>query len=357
MVFPSSRFTEINFSGDENFEFSVKQASHFARLPLAGIQQEFPHKTGAVFTAVESMKRPKTLHPAFYGCFDWHSCVHGTWLLIHLLKKFPNLPEGTKIREKLNENLTEVNIKGECAFLDLPGSQSWERMYGWAWFLKLADELFDWDDPDGKTWKQNLEPLTQRFVERYLKFLPKHEYPIRYGTHSNTAFGLSFAYDFAKKTEQNDLSKLIRERALYYYAKDQNAPVAYEPSGYDFLSPSLIESNLMRRILEPQEFALWLKHFLPEASWKHFERTAQVSDRTDGHIVHLDGLNLSRAWCLKALAEEIRRNSDEPWPVSIETCQKMAINHLKASLPHVNSGDYAGEHWLASFAVYALDWF
>ncbi|MEO1435791.1 MAG: DUF2891 domain-containing protein [Bacteroidota bacterium] len=335
-------------------KLDIKLASKFASLPLAGLQREFPHKTGMVFSSADNIQRPREAHPAFYGCFDWHSCVHGTWMLIRLLRQFPHLPEGEHIRRVLNEHLTEVNIQGECAFLDRPDTQSWERPYGWTWFLKLADTLSDWDDPDGRRWYLHVQPMADRFVQRYLNFLPKLDYPIRYGMHTNTAFGLIFAYEYALRHQEETLAELIRARAMDFFGNDTHAPTDYEPSGFDFLSPSLIECDLMGRILSPSAFSDWLHRFMPTPTWATFESPVVVGDRSDGHLVHLDGLNLSRAWCLSGIAKQLRLH-DYSSPITAEECERLAQLHLNASLPHVASGDYAGEHWLASFAVYALD--
>lgn len=328
------------------------QASHFAGLALKCVTRELPNKPDHVINEATDVKSPKLLHPAFYGCYDWHSSVHGHWMLVRLLKIFPTLPESSKIRAALNANLTSENIRAEAAYMQQPNRQSFERTYGWAWLLKLGEELHSWDDPDGDVWAENLQPLIDVIVKSYIGFLPKQNYPIRTGVHPNTAFGLSFALDYAKAVGDRDLEKLLDERSRTYFGGDANYPAGWEPGGEDFFSPALMEADLMRRVMKPAEFAKWFHRFLPGADRgepKTLMQPAIVTDRSDPKLVHLDGLNLSRAWCMQRIAEALP--AKDPARARLSAA---AERHATAALAHVASGDYAGEHWLASFAVFLL---
>jgi Protein of unknown function (DUF2891) len=329
-----------------------KQASHFAALALKCVSREFPNKPEPVINNASEVRNPKALHPAFYGCYDWHSSVHGHWMLIRLLKTFPGLPESAQIREALNANLTAENIQQEVAYMKQPNRQSFERTYGWAWALKLAEELYSWNDADGKKWSENLQPLAETLSKSYRTFLPKQTYPIRTGVHPNTAFGLAFALDYAKTAGDRDLEALLSERSRTYYANDVDYPGAWEPGGEDFFSAALMEADLMRRVMQPREFASWFHRFLPEVAKggpKALLQPAIVTDRSDPKLVHLDGLNLSRAWCMKSIAAALP--ATDP---ARQILSSAADKHASAALVHVASGDYAGEHWLASFAVFLL---
>ena len=333
-------------------KLNKETASGFAGLAFKCIQKEFPNKLDHVMNNAGEVKSPKALHPAFYGCFDWHSCVHGHWMLVRLLKLFPDLPEAKEIRAAISKNLTAENIMAEVKYLHQPNRQSFERTYGWTWLLKLADELRDWNDPDGKKWSKNLEPLANAIVNNYLNFLPKQTYPIRTGVHPNTAFGIIFALDYARNTGNKKLENLLIERSKTYYEKDKNYPVSWEPGGEDFLSPALEEADLMRRVLSKDEFNKWFDNFLPDLGKgkdKNILEPAVVGDRTDPKLVHLDGLNLSRAWCMIGIASEL--NSDNPVK---KILLEAAYKHAQDALGHVASGNYGGEHWLASFAVNML---
>src|SRR5262244_3634297 len=239
------------------------QASHFASLAMKCIQKEFPNKLDHVNNDADDVRSPRAMHPAFYGCFDWHSTVHGNWMLVHLLRLFPNMPEAKQIRAALDANLTEKNIAGEVAYLKQANRASFERTYGWAWLLKLAEELHDWNDEDGRRWSRNLQPLADGLVEKYLAFLPKQNYPIRTGVHPNTAFGLAFALDYARSVDDKKLESLLVERSRTYYGKDVNYPGGWEPGGEDFFSPALMEADLMRRVMSRSEFSVWFHRFLP----------------------------------------------------------------------------------------------
>lgn len=329
-----------------------ERASAFAKLALKGARKQYPNKTGHVQLDDSDTKTPKQLHPAFYGCYDWHSAVHGHWMLVRVLRTYPDLPEAKDIRAVLAENLTAENLKAEVEYFNRGEAKSFERPYGWTWLLKLAEELHTWDDADAKKWSANLKPLADLIAARYVAFFPKQTYPIRAGVHSNTAFGLCFALDYAKTIGDKKLQQTIEERARTYYLKDVDAPARWEPDGADFLSPSLCEADLMRRILPPAEFATWFHKYLPGAAKgepANLFSPATVTDRTDPQLVHLDGLNLSRAWCLRGILASLPK--DDP---ARKALSESAAKHAEAGLKHVASGDYAGEHWLASFAVWML---
>jgi len=327
-------------------------ASEFTRLALRCITREYPNQPGHVINDSSEIRSPRSLHPAFYGCFDWHSSVHSHWMLVRLLRLFPELPEAPAIRAALNENLTATNLLAEAAYFRQPNRQSFERTYGWAWLLKLAEELHDLQDAGFAAWSRNLQPLVEVIVARYQNYLPKLTYPIRIGTHTNTAFGLAFALEYARACNHRELEKLIVERACAYYAGDANYPAEWELGGNDFLSPSLTEADLMCRIMEPAEFKSWFDRFLPEIAHGKPEvllHPAEITDRSDPMLVHLDGLHLSRAWCMRRIASVLPQQ-DPARGVLIESADR----HTKEGLTHISSGNYAGEHWLASFAVYLL---
>jgi len=332
------------------FELTMQGTSHLASLPLKCMEQEFPNKTSHTSNKdSDHMLLPHQLHPAFYGCFDWHSCVHGHWMLVRLLKLFPNMPETNAIKTAINKTITKENILQEVKYFDLPLTSSWERTYGWAWLLKLDEELFTWNDADGKRWHEALQPLIQKVIQLWIKFLPKQTYPNRTGVHPNTAFGLVFALDYSRTEKNAEFEKAIIESAKRIYVKDKNAPAIWEPDGSDFLSPSLEEADLMRRVLPAKKFTGWFNQYFSLQSLKHLTVLPIVSDRSDLQIVHLDGLCFSRSWCMKGLAN-ILPLSDPRKKILLHS----AVKHLSVALPNVVSCNYSGEHWLASFAVYAL---
>ncbi len=316
-------------------------ASHLANLALRCLRQEYPNKLDHVMNGAQEVQPPRALHPAFYGCYDWHSSVHGHWMLSRLLHRFPALPEAQKIRAALDEHLTETAIAAEVRYFGQPNRKSFERTYGWGWLLRLQAELRAWDSPDARRWAQALQPLADTVVRAYLDVLPRQTDPIRTGVHPNTAFGLALALDYAQAAHDEKLGALLSERARAYYGADSGAPLRWEPGGEDFLSPALEEAALMARILDPAAFRAWMKRFLPAVKLT----PAIVADRTDPKIVHLDGLNLSRARCLYALAVALRRPA----------LARLGDTHAQASLPFVASGSYEGEHWLATFALHMLD--
>lgn len=325
---------------------SFKQANKLAELPLACIQKEYPNKLGQTLGSSKDLGEPGQLHPAFYGCFDWHSAVHGHWSLVKLLKEFPELDKASIIRQMLQENLSRKNIEAEVDYFKGFHNKSYERTYGWAWLLKLAEELHTWDDPLARDLEENLQSLTDLIVERYIEFLPKLVYPIRVGEHSNTAFGLSFAWDYANTIDHQNLKSLIESRAKDFYWDDRDCPITWEPGGYDFLSPCLQEVDLMRKILSKEKFILWIRQFMPDLTLSDFSiEMGRVSDRRDGKLVHLDGLNFSRAWVFYGLAGQ--------YP-EFEHLIQNANEHIEYTLPNLISDSYEGGHWLGSFAIYAL---
>jgi hypothetical protein len=325
---------------------TLEQANNLAELPLSCMQHEYPNKPGQTLGSEEDLGEPHELHPAFYGCFDWHSAVHGHWSLVRLLKTYPDLEKADTIKEKLQENITKKHIQEEVEYFKREHSDAFERTYGWAWLLKLAEELHTWDNSLARKLENNLKPLTDLIVKRFIEYLPKLNYPIRVGEHSNTAFGMAFAWDYAKTVNHKKLKNLIESRAKDFYLNDKDCPFEWEPSGHDFLSPCLEEIDLMRRVLKQKEFEKWMKQFAPQLKSSSFTmEVGKVSDRTDGKLVHLDGLNFSRAWVYYGLAEQYPK-----YQHLTETANK----HVKYSLPNLVGDSYEGGHWLGSFAIYAL---
>ncbi len=322
---------------------SAETASRFAQAALGHVVREYPNKLDHVMAGDADALGPRALHPIFYGSFDWHSCVHGYWTLATLLRLHPGLPEAPAIRALLDDAFTPEKVAAEVAYLARPESRGFERPYGWAWLLKLQAELLAHDAP----WAATMQPLADAFVARYRAFLPIADYPIRAGVHSNTAFALALAADYADATGDADFRALLAAKAVAWYGDDR-ACQAWEPSGDDFLSPALVEALAMRRLL-PEGFAAWFAAFLPDLADRRpatLFAPPSVSDRTDGKIAHLDGLSLSRAWCWRAVAK------DTP-PAVAAVALEAADLHLTTALPHV-TGDYMGEHWLASFALLAM---
>lgn len=339
-------------SGSDLPALTAREASHFAQLALKCVRRQYPNKLDHVMNNPADVESPRKLHPAFYGCFDWHSCVHAHWMLVRLLRTFPEMKESAQIRAALNENLSAQNLKVEAAYFSRPLSQSFERTYGWAWELKLAEELREWNSAEARKWYANLQPLTEAIVARLTNFLPKQTYPIRTGVHPNTAFALAFAFDYAQATGNKPLGTLIAQRSQQYYGKDAEYPAAWEPGGEDFLSPGLEEADLMRRVMSTVAFRSWFHKFLPgiaNGGASSLLEPAIVSDRSDPKLVHLDGLNLSRAWCMRGIAAAL-----PPGDRDREVLLAAAAKHAAAALPYVASGNYMGEHWLATFAVYLL---
>jgi hypothetical protein len=328
------------------------QASAFARLALANVEREFPNKLDHVMATAADVAPPRALHPAFFGSFDWHSCVHAHWLLARILRLQAGISEAELIRRALESHLSAANVAAEVAYFRRPESRAFERSYGWAWLLKLAAELAHASDVDAQRWSRNLAPLAKAVVDGYLDWLPDATYPIRHGVHSNTAFALAFAHDYARSCAATALGELVGAKAREWYLADTDAPARWEPSGADFFSPALIEADLMRRILDAREFRDWLARFLPGIETREpptLFNPAVVSNRSDPYIVHLDGLYLSRAWCWRAIGRALP--SDDPRAMIATTA---ADAHRAAGMAGVSSGEYVGDHWLATFAVLAL---
>ena len=330
------------------------QVSRFARLALDNIPREFPNKPSHVMTGPTSILRPREMHPVFFGSFDWHSSVHGHWMLVRLAKLRPEAPVVAKIRQLLDKQLTAEKLQQETAYFDIKEHRSFERMYGWAWTLRLAAELHAWDDPDAQRWAANLAPLEKRFVALTKDYLPKLTYPIRAGVHRDTAFALGQMLDYARIVDDREFATTITAYSRKKYSRDHDYPARYEPSGQDFFSQAWNEADLMRRVLAPDDFSAWLEQFLPGLTEENSDTATLltpviVSDVSDPKIVHLAGLNLSRAWTQQGVLSALPDN--DPRRLVLE---RSIAAHTKAGLDYVFSGQYEGEHWLATFAVYLL---
>ena len=323
------------------------RAAGLARIALGHVEREYPHKLDHVMDGPEEVLGPRALHPIFHGSFDWHSCVHGYWTLARVLRLQPDAPQREAIHDLFDRAFTPAKVKAERTYLDRPSARAFERPYGWAWLLKLQAEFLAHDDAP---WAIMLQPLAEAFAGRLQAHLPKADYPVRAGTHASTAFALRLAADYAEAMADARLLGALRAKALAWYGADRDAQ-AWEPSGEDFLSPALMEAACMARVLPGADFAPWFDAFLPGV-WQGLPKTlfepARVSDRSDGKIAHLDGLNLSRAWCWGELAAAL-----PPGDPRADLAIAAADRHLAAGLPHLE-GDYMGEHWLASFALLAL---
>lgn len=329
-----------------------EQAAGFVKLALAGIDREYPNKTSHVTTGADDLKSPREMHPVFYGHFDWHSSVHGHWMLVRVLKQFPEAPFAKEVREVLGKRLTKEGIEGEVLYFQKKDNRSFERMYGWAWALRLAVELRTWDDAEGKAWAANFLPLEKEIVGLAKGYLPKLDWPVRCGFHPESAFPLAQLLDYARQTGDADFERLLVEKSKAFYGKDRNYPAAYEPSGNDFFSPGLNVADLMRRVLPKEEYGTWLGEYFPglaKGEAGNLLTPVTVSDPTDGHLIHLAGLNLTRAWTMQGVAS-VLKEEDPRKKVLLDAAAK----HAKAGLELVASGHYEGEHWLGSFAVYLL---
>lgn len=336
------------FNENEKPQLTQAGAEHLASLAFHCIQTEYPNKLGHVILDSTQVRTPFDLHPAFYGCFDWHSSVHGHWMLVKLLKIFPEMKDAEGIKLAIDQNMSAHNILDEVAYMKEPLHGSFERTYGWAWIFQLANELETWDNPRAKLWLANLQPLVDQLKTNLMAYLPKQTYPIRTGVHPNTAFALGFAIDYANLVGDTAFRSVLVKRSKDYYLADKNYPAYLEPNGTDFFSPSLLEADLMHRIMSNQEFNIWMENYLPQIP-ENILNPAIVSDRSDLQLVHLDGLNLSRAWCMMGIANHLNENNQKK-----KQLLEAAERHLKDALPNIASGNYSGEHWLASFAVYAL---
>ena len=327
-------------------------AGRFADLALACVHREYPNKIAHVLNSDEDARPPRALTPVFWGCFDWHSSVHGHWLLVRLARLDPAAGYAPAARAALARSLTVEGIQGEVTYLEAPGREGFERPYGLAWLLQLGAELREWDDPDARRWSEALAPLEELAATQLKTWLPKLAYPIRSGEHSQTAFAFGLALDWARVAGDTELAALMERVARALFLGDRDCPLAYEPSGHDFLSPCLAEADLLRRLLPPDEFAAWLAGFmpgLPRDAGADWLPVARVTDRTDGKLAHIDGLNLSRAWMLQGIAAglppgDLRRNS----------LHAAAAAHAESGLAGVSDAHYAGSHWLGSFAAYLV---
>jgi len=327
-------------------KMTATQAQVYARLALAGVRREWPHAYQHLALGPDDVRTPRALHPAFYGCYDWHSAVHGHWTLVRLLRRFPRLRDAHEMRAALDENLTAKNLAAELDYFCAPGRTSFERPYGWAWLLALAQELRGWrGDADARRWARAVRPLEAFIAGSFCVWLPKLTSPVRSGAHSNTAFALGLALDYARAVRDRRLERAIVTRSRVFFGGDAGASGAWEPGGEDFLSPVLGEGDLMRRVLPAREFEAWWAKFLPELPANLREPAVPV-DRSDPKFVHLDGLNLSRATALRGIASAL------PGGPRRTELERAAERHATAGLAQVASGDYVGEHWLATFAVY-----
>jgi DUF2891 family protein len=325
--------------------FDQTQAARFAKLALDCVHQEYPNKIAHSLNSAADVKAPRDLTPAFYGCYDWHSSVHGHWLLVRLSRLFPNAPFASDARRAVAQSLDPLKIAQEVKYLNTEGRTSFERPYGLAWLLQLAAELKEWDDPDARQWSAALRPLDQAVTARIASWLPKLSHPIRTGEHNNTAFSMGLMLDYARIAGNLDFGRLVESRARDYYLKDRGCPLSYEPSGEDFLSPCLSEADVIRRILPPGEFAQWFSAFLPKVD---LEPTL-VTDVTDGKLYHLAGLNLSRAWMLAGIVSKLPASDARRGPLTA-----LAGKLRQTGLDSIRSEHYEGGHWLGSYAVYLV---
>lgn len=332
--------------------FDAAAAERFASLALECVHKEYPNKIAHVLQSDDDARPPRDLTPSFYGCFDWHSAVHGHWLLARLARTFPDAPFAKPAREALAKSLTEKNTAVEVAYLEGTGRASFERPYGLAWLLQLAAELREWDDPLARELSANLAPLEAATVKRLADWLPKLSHPVRSGEHSQSAFGLGLMLDWARVAGNQEFESLVEGRIRDYYLDDRGCPLAFEPSGEDFLSPCLAEADAVRRVLSPVELAAWLGSFFPtlprdaETPWID---PGVVTDKTDGKLVHLDGLNLSRAWMLEGIASGLPEGDPR-----IAALTAAARAHRESGLAAITGQHYEGGHWLGSFAVYLV---
>ncbi len=328
------------------------QVDRFVRLALDCVHREYPNKIAHVLSGDADAKPPRELTPSFYGCFDWHSAVHGHWLLARAARLHPDAPFAADARAALARSLTVERLAGEVRYLEAPGRGTFERPYGLAWLLQLGAELREWDLAEARDWAERLAPLERAAVTRVRVWLPKLTRPVRVGEHSQTAFALGLMLDWARRAGDREFATLIERRAQEFFGSDRSGPIHYEPSGEDFLSPCLAEADLMRRVLDRPSFATWLSGFLPgiprsgEASWL---APAVVSDRSDGKLAHLDGLNLSRAWMLEGILAGLPADDARSGAL-----RAVAERHRAAGLAGVSAEHYEGGHWLGTFAMYLV---
>lgn len=341
----------VFINAQQKLELTTEMASKLASMPLKCINQEYPNKTAHVINSEkDAILTPKELHPSFFGCFDWHSSVHGHWMLVRLLRTVPDLENKDKIISILDESFSPEKIKEEASyFTKYQVAQNFERTYGWAWILKLDEELARWNHPKAKIWHQNLKPLTDEILRLWKAYLPKQTYPNRTGVHPNTAFALSFAIDWAREVGDKSFEEELSEKAKIFYLNNTKTPAYLEPDGSDFFSPSLEIAELMSRILPQKDFEKWLNQFYEKRSLENIEQIPIISDVNDYQTVHLVGLSFSKAWAMKNIINTLPEKNAirKQFEISRE-------KFIENSLPIIFQGNYGGDHWLASFAVYAI---
>ena len=332
---------------EKNFELNESQAKAIFDIPLHCLTIEYPNKLGQSIGSDADLKPPRELRPIFYGCYDWHSSVHGYWSVVKLMKEFPQFDADGAVRVLLNQHITPENAAIEKAFFEDINNLGFERTYGWAWLMKLQEELITWDDEDARRWGESLQPLVDLLANRLAEYLPNLVYPIRHGKHENSAFGFSLMLDYARTAKNTNLEDVLVEHSKRLYSGDRNCDMAYEPSGSDFLSPCLEEAYLMAKVLDGDTYRNWLRSFMPTLFERDFRLDpAVVKDRSDGQLVHLDGLNYSRAACLYGISAKLPE---------LDHIREVADTHLAFTLPNLSKeDDYMGSHWLGTFALYAL---
>lgn len=353
MKFATSFFllSSVFINAQNKLELTTEMANKLASMPLKCINQEYPNKTAHVINSEkDAILTPKQLHPSFYGCFDWHSSVHGHWMLLRLLRTEQNLEHKDKIMSVLDESFSAEKIKTEAEyFTKYQVAQNFERTYGWAWILKLDEELAKSNYPKAKIWHQNLKPLTDEILRLWKIYLPKQTYPNRTGVHPNTAFAMSFAIDWARQTGDKIFEKELSDKAKYFYLNNTKTPAYLEPDGSDFFSPSLEIAELMSRILPQKDFEKWLNQFYEKRSLENIEQIPIISDVNDYQTVHLVGLSFSKAWAMKNIIHALPKEN-----VIRKQFEDSREKFIENSLPIIFQGNYGGDHWLASFAVYAM---
>jgi hypothetical protein len=333
-------------------KFDAAAAERFAGLALSCLHREYPNKIAHVLNSTDDVKAPSELTPAFYGCYDWHSAVHGHWLLVRLTRMYQDASYAAAARAELAKSFTPANMDAEAKYLLAPGRETFERPYGLAWVLQLSAELREWNDPQAKQWSDSLKPLEAACIKRLKDWLPKLSYPIREGEHAQTAFAFGLILDWSRTTGDHEMENLLTSRINALYLKDRACPLNYEPSGQDFLSPCIAEADLMRRVMSPNEYAKWLTDFLPgipkngSGTWL---APGVVTDPSDGKLAHLDGLNLSRAWMLEGMASGLPTGDPR-----VAALRAAATIHSTSGLAAVTGEHYEGGHWLGSFAVYLV---
>lgn len=332
-------------------EFDANAAGRFAKLALDCVHKEYPNKIAHVLNSDADVKPPRKLTPAFHGCFDWHSSVHGHWMLARLIRTYPDAPFVADARKALDRSLTPANIAAEVKYLNGEGRASFERPYGLAWLLQLSAELREMEDADGKRWAKTIEPLETATLQRLRMWLPKLSHPVRSGEHSQSAFALGLMIDWSRVSHDHEFEALVFSKIRGFYLTDRNCPIDYEPSGEDFVSPCLAEADAVRRIMSPAEYAAWLGGFFPTLGidGQILMQPGISIDRSDGKLAHLDGLNLSRAWMLDGIASGLP--TDDPRRAALAAT---SAEHAASGLEAVTGEHYEGGHWLGSFATYLV---